>query len=379
MLKSLFQSGHARLEDKTNTFTAMRIAFAVLILYGHALMIPLGKPFVSDWAIFIDTIVQFALDGFFILSGYMIAASVMRSGDIRSYALSRVLRIFPGLVVVTLLMWAVIGPLFSEYGLVGYWTHAETWAFPVLLISQADPMAALPGAFGGSPVGGAANGPLWTIRYELLAYLGVGVLVMLGWFRQARSILLWAAVACAASIAFQVFGYSGFGDDTIASLSRFAPAFLIGSVFFAARDHISLSVGHVGLALLAAFTTQHLAIGPLMTQIALAWLFLSVGYIKLGGRTGTAVREVEDVSFGVYIMHWPIGMMAFALWPALTTTALFAIMLPVSFAAGWLLRVGVEKPAQAMKAGLMGRTGRGAPKRTPAPAKDNPKTSLPIS
>lgn len=36
--------GHGRLEDRSNNFTAMRIGFAVLILYVHALMLPQGLP-----------------------------------------------------------------------------------------------------------------------------------------------------------------------------------------------------------------------------------------------------------------------------------------------------------------------------------------------
>ncbi len=36
--------GPCRLEDRANNFTAMRIGFAVLLLYGHALMLPQGLP-----------------------------------------------------------------------------------------------------------------------------------------------------------------------------------------------------------------------------------------------------------------------------------------------------------------------------------------------
>ena len=91
--------GHGRLEDRANNFTAMRIGFAVLILYGHALMLPQGLPMTGAWAVFVDTVVQYALDGFFILSGYMLAASLFHSRDMTGYWLSRGLRIFPGLIV----------------------------------------------------------------------------------------------------------------------------------------------------------------------------------------------------------------------------------------------------------------------------------------
>jgi len=353
MLKSLFKPGHARLEDKSNTFTALRIGFALLILYGHAIMIPIGLPIYGEWAVFIDTIVQYALDGFFILSGYMIAASLARSNDMLSYSLSRFLRIFPGLIFTVLILWLVVGPLFSELSFEEYWSHQQTWAFPAMVLSQADPMAGLPDVFNASPVGEAMNGPLWTIRYELMAYVGVGILAAIGLFQRARMVIFWAVLVSIASVFYQIFGYTGIGDDTIASMARFAPAYLIGSAFYAARDHLHLSPGYVGLALLAAFASQGNPLGPVMTQIALAWLFLSLGYIDIPGKIGASIRNVEDVSYGIYIMHWPIGMMAFSLFPQSSSTTLFAIMLPAAIAAAWVQRVCVEKPALKMKWDLL--------------------------
>ena len=71
----LFAGAHGRLEDRSNSFTAIRIGFAFLVLYGHAIMLPQGLPVTGEWAVLVDNSVQFALDGFFILSGYMIAAT----------------------------------------------------------------------------------------------------------------------------------------------------------------------------------------------------------------------------------------------------------------------------------------------------------------
>jgi peptidoglycan/LPS O-acetylase OafA/YrhL len=348
MLKSLFQFSHGHLEDKTNTFTALRIGFALLILYGHAIMIPIGLPITGAWPVFIDTIVQFALDGFFILSGYMIASSVMRSTDLTSYSLSRVLRIFPGLIVTTLILWIVVGPLFSELSFFEYWSSAQTWAFPLLVIGQGDPMAGLPEVFNASPLI-SMNGPLWTIRYELLAYVGIGILTAFGLFQHSRMILMWAALFAVASVIHGIFGYEGIGSATVESMMRFGTAFLIGSAFFAARDKINLAPGYVILIIMAAFALQNTTVGPLMTQMAVAWTVLTLGYFQFSGGVGSSLRNVEDVSYGIYIMHWPIGMMAFALIPEASSTLLFVIMLPVSIVSAWLLRVFVEKPALAMK------------------------------
>ncbi|WP_170150309.1 acyltransferase family protein [Maricaulis maris] len=351
----LFRDGHGRLDEKANNFTAMRILFALIVLYGHALMIPLGLPYVGVWATSVDFIVQCALDGFFILSGYMITASAMKSRDIARYVGARFFRIFPGLIATVLLLWLVVGPLFTSLPAGEYWSQSQTLLFPLKLISQVDPMAGLPGVFEASPMGENMNGPLWTIRYELMAYLGVGVLMVFGLYRKNAQVLVWTALTLVFGMLVETFGYRGIGEETIGTLARFAPAFMIGAAFHAGRKFLRLTPAFAGLAILAALVTQHLPIGWMMLDIALAASYLLLGYARIPGQTGERVRNVEDVSYGIYILHWPIGMMAFALLPGLSTTMLALVMLPLAVLAGWGLRVIVEKPALALRARLSRR------------------------
>ena len=350
----LFRDGLGRLEDKSNNFTAMRIAFAMIVLYGHAIVIPMGKPYVGAWGLTVDFIVQCALDGFFILSGYMITASAMKTKAISRYTASRFFRIFPGLIAAVLIVFAVY-PFFTSLSQAEYWTSAQTWTFPLVMIGQVDPLAGLPGTFENSPVGHSANGPLWTIRYELMAYLGVGILTVLGLYRTKWLVVLWAALACVFGALVATFGYSGIGEGTITTLARFGPAFMIGAFFFAARDQVRISPAFIALAGVAALAAHELAIGWMMLDVFLASAYLWLGHAHIKGRVGNAVRNVEDVSYGIYILHWPIGLIAFALLPGLNTTELALIMAPAAILAGWVLRVTVEKPALAWKERLQPR------------------------
>ena len=104
MLSSLFHSRHGRLEEAGNLFTPLRMLIAGLVLYSHALVIILGKPFEGTWAQLADFTAHRGLDGFLILSGYVLTASVLRSNDMRAYTIARILRIFPGLIVTVLLV-----------------------------------------------------------------------------------------------------------------------------------------------------------------------------------------------------------------------------------------------------------------------------------
>lgn len=347
----LFRDGLGRLEDKANNFTAMRIVFAMMVILAHAIIIPQGLPYVGQWQLTADFLVNCALDGFFILSGYMITASAMKATSVTGYAASRFFRIYPGLIASVIFV-MVATMFFTSLPAGEYWTSLQTWLFPVKLLTQADPMAGLPGAFEGLPTAHRANAPLWTIRFELMAYVGVGLLLAMGLYRHKALVLFWALAACAGGVAVIQFGYAGPGDDTINTLSRFAPAFMIGAAFHAGREHIRLSPAFIALTLAAALASSHLAIGGVMQDVFLAALFIWLGHLHIPGRVGEAVRKVEDVSYGIYILHWPVGQMLAVSVPGLGTAALTLAMLVAVLPLAWLMRVLVESPALALKAML---------------------------
>ncbi|WP_394692765.1 acyltransferase family protein [Hyphobacterium sp.] len=344
----LFAGRHGRLEDRANNFTAIRTAFAFLVLAGHAIMLPIGLPIYGEFAVFVDNSVQFALDGFFILSGYMIAASLMRSRDLTQFALARMFRIFPGLIAAMLILWLAVGPLFTALPLTEYWSQSQTLLFPFLIVGQGDPQASLPGVFATHPLT-EMNGPLWTIRFELLAYLGAGIMAAIGLFRNKWGVLALFAGAALLSDVEMAWPYAGIGDDTLFYGARFGGAFLTGAVLYAWRDHIPLAPGWAVMLIAAAFLLRETPASMISGQIAMAYATLWAGYLMIPGKAGKAIREVEDISYGVYILHWPIGQMTLALFPGAGAAFLFAVMVPTATIGGWLMRVAFEKPALAWK------------------------------
>ncbi|MEE2566381.1 acyltransferase family protein [Hyphobacterium marinum] len=351
-INALFSGPHGRLEDRRNSFTAIRIGFAFLVLYGHALMLPNGLPMTGDWPVFIDNSVQFALDGFFILSGYMIAASLMNRRNMLNYAASRVLRIFPGLIVAALLLWLVVGPLFTDLSWGAYFTHPDSLTFLARIIFQIEPQADLPGVFADHPLTDM-NGPLWTIRYELLAYLAAGVLAVMGLFRNKWWILVLFAGAALLSDMEMVWPYDGIGSGTLFAAARFGGAFMTGAVFYAWRDRIPLAPGWAVVLILAAIGLQSTPASMISAQIAMAYVTLWAGFLAIPGKTGHAIRNVEDVSYGVYILHWPIGQMLLASFPDIAPHVLLLAMAPLALLAGWLLRVLIEIPALNAKSSIV--------------------------
>lgn len=359
-LKALLYGPHGRLEDRANNFTALRLGFALVIVYGHAVMLPVGLPLTGAWATGVDAVVQYALDGFFILSGYMLTAGLMRGTSMPGFAAARILRIFPGLIAAVLVCWLFIGPLATTLDLPDYLTRAQTWLFPVAMIGQINPEATLPGVFEAQAFA-KLDGPLWTIRYELACYAGAGILAALGVWRRAPGVLAIAAVAAAWSVIESVSPYEGFGDDSLYAAARFGGAFMVGAAFYALRDRIALGLAPTILLALAALVLSQTPLAMIAGQIALAQACLWLGFANIRGRVGGAVREVEDISYGVYILHWPAGQILVSAFPDLPVWLLFIAMTLSAVTCGWLLRVTVEKPALAMRPALASRLARLAP------------------
>ena len=349
--------------DRSNNFTAIRIGLASWVVLAHAILLVMGYPYRGAIPVFVDTSVQWALDGFFILSGYMLCASLMRSSDMKRYCAARFLRIYPGLIVAVLVMWLVMGPAFHADGLLGFLHEDGFWTFPALLLSQADPLAALPGVFEDNGVP-AANGALWTIRYELLCYLMAGIAASLGLFTRKWGVGIIALGAIALSLLNSHELYQGPGSGTIFAATRFGGAFMIGAAFYAFKDHIRLSPLWAMIALAVAIILAPTQAGMITSQIAVAFVLLMLGFARIQAPWGTRVREVEDLSYGLYILHFPLGQALVALFPGISWPVLFALMLISGLVSGWVLRITVEKPAM----GLMRYVTR-RPVKTTAPAR----------
>lgn len=350
-IRRFVSAPHGRIEDRSNNFTALRIGFALLIVYGHALMLPVGLPITGAWAMAVDGAVQYALDGFFILSGYMLTASLMRGARLSDFAVARVLRIFPGLIAAVLVCWLIIGPMETSLSWPEYFSQAQTWFFPVAMIGQINPQAELPGVFETHAMA-AMDPPLWTIRFELACYLGAGLMAAAGLWRRARSVLILTGLAVLWSVIEAVLPYEGPGDDSLYAAARFGGAFMVGAAFFALRDRITLGAGPVLAFAAAAFVLSSTPLAMVAGQIAMAQLCLWLGFARIPGRAGGAVREVEDISYGVYILHWPAGQVLLNTFEGIQAPALFAMMAVSAILLGWLMRVGVEKPALTLRPAL---------------------------
>ncbi|MBV5257028.1 acyltransferase [Synechococcus moorigangaii CMS01] len=373
--RALFAPGHGRLEDQDNLFTPMRMAFAGIVLYAHALMMVLPWPVMGPWAQTIDFAGQHALNAFFVLSGYMILASLRASRSVLAYAINRVFRVFPLLIVVTLLTVMIAGPALSGIAPLDYLARAESWAYALGVISQAHPTAPLPFEASGLQAAQSANAPLWTVRYELIGYAGLGVLMLVGALRKGWALPVLLAVVVGVSALHANTGYTGPHPEGVSAALRFATGFLLGAVLWDWRDRIGLSWALVLASICAAIATYGIPFHQSFDILATAVLALRVGYLKLPAtRLWQRIKGVEDLSYGIYIIHWPVGLLIMVLASQIGlqpgTTSVALAMTLISVALAWPLRIFVERPFQ--RWGRIIARGRWAVRVARAPAAEPP-------
>jgi peptidoglycan/LPS O-acetylase OafA/YrhL len=353
--------GHHR-----NAFGFLRLAFALLVIASHVPEVVdgnAGRELLSR-AFGTMTLGELAVNGFFIISGFLISASYLNSISIRSYLAKRVTRIFPAFIVASLICMLVVAPLGgAQLGSMplGFYLKAIVHT---LTLNPPDN----PGAFAGSHYDGL-NAPMWTIRYEFRCYLLVIALGMAGLL--LRPVLLGVvaivliAVSPLASGDAEYFPawvhaplWLGIPSNTL----KLTGMFLSGAAFRGIQDKIQLTGWHM---LVAAVILVGCMFHPLLAGlgVATAGAYLIFGTAALGrGTILERINNKNDISYGAYLYAWPVQKLLiwFGFAPPLWLLGLCVALLAIGM--GWLSWLLVEKPALQLVRRLT------APGRRPAPA-----------
>ncbi len=304
---------------RENNFQLLRLFAAAAVIVSHSFAI-LGT---VEPAALGATIGTLAVWVFFALSGFLIYKSFERqpwSGFIEA----RVLRIYPALIVVALLTVLVLGPTFTTLPLSAYFSAPETWQYVPRALSLKFVSFTLPGVFSGQGV----NGPLWTLWYEVVCYIGLAI--GLGLLKSFRLFLV--AYAIALAVAWGTL----YQDLSL--------AFVTGMAVYRYRASLPATWWLAVCALLIAWLLPVLA--PLAVGYATLWLAVLKG-------PWLAFNRVGDYSYGLYIYGWPMQMAVAESVPGIAALALMACAIPLAMTAAVLSWHFIEKPALARKGQLV--------------------------
>ncbi|MGB3454919.1 MAG: acyltransferase [Litorimonas sp.] len=336
------QTQPVRLRDgHDNFFTPLRLIFALMVVVGHAFVISGGGSEHEPLILFGYSASYLAVNLFFVASGYMVTASMLRRGDGPNFLAARFIRIYPALIVHVGLIMFVVGPLASSLPLSAYLATPSLWLEPFKVLSFVDTDLVLPGAFeqNGEQL---ASAPLWTLRYEVLCYIATLAAFSLGLMRRRWMVLLQFV---APAIIWIVAVSNGLFDTMPASIEamvRFSLAYGMGAVAYAYKDRIQLRWSYVPLLFGLSWLCQGTAIGDVAIDLMVGIVVLLLAFAHAPNLE--RFQSIEDVSYGVYIYHWPVMQLLVHWMPGIGTAELLAFALPIILTLSWASWTYVEKP-----------------------------------
>ncbi len=286
-----------------NNFDLLRLYLAFSVCFAHlgeasgvAAFLPLARFFYSG----------IAVDCFFVVSGFLIFRSFDRSSTTSSYLNKRVRRIYPAYFSVVVLAAFLLPFLFAQPAtdllFSSQWFHYFFSNLAFLNFLQPD----LPGIFTANPLQ-VINPPLWTIKIEVMFYLSIPLIFLL--FKNRKQWLVLCGLY-ATSLAYSFFFlhlHATQGLEIYLKLEKQLPGQL---TFFLSGGGLYLYFplfrkywkSCLFLAALTILFQEYLLLQPLypfalaITVISFA---LCLPYLGNWGKFG-------DMSYGVYIYHFPI-------------------------------------------------------------------------
>lgn len=329
-------------DPRRNSLNALRLVLATLVIVSHSW--PIGgyghDPGVGDLSLG-----EWAVAGFFAISGYLITMSRVRSRSLGDYLWRRVLRIYPAFLVVLLVVAFVFAPLSVVLSGAGEWTPLAGLDYVWHNLGMRITQMGVDGTLETAAYPGAWNGSLWTLWYEFLCYLVLGVLLSIVPVRRLGVTAVAMTVLCAVA----VIAIVAVGTPSLALLNAVTLGgyFAAGALLYAYRDKVPLRAWLAVLSAVLIVATAATSTFRIVAGLPVAYLMMWLGVVLPLAPVGAK----NDISYGMYVYAFPVQqVLAILLVGAALPAGVFvliAIAATIPFAyASWIL---VEKPAMRLK------------------------------
>lgn len=297
---------------RDNAFDLIRLLLAVLVVYGHACLVGgFGDEGFARFCKMQTTAGPFAVTGFFGISGFLVTRSFALRANALGFIRARLLRILPGFYLALVFTAFCVAPLIARSNTgAGPWQASSALRY---LWMNAGLRITAPGVgdvLRGLPSPDAINSSLWTLFPEICCYGLVLLIGVLGLIRSSRAnVLLMAAVLLLLHAAIVLGPRDMIVAPTFLQLTGYSPyvlAFAVGSAAYCYQGEL-LGSSRSWIAWAAA-TVVLLYFGgwSLLGPVALTLALLQAAH------SFRATLPV-DLSYGTYLLHFPILQLLAAL------------------------------------------------------------------
>ncbi|MCG3864986.1 MULTISPECIES: acyltransferase [unclassified Photobacterium] len=304
-----------------NNFDILRILLAVLVFYFH-----IGIETQNEYLMYVPG--GLAVHCFFVISGYLIVKSYLKRKHLPTYVKSRFLRIYP-LYFIVITTAFIFGYCHYSDSFIDYLSNGagKYLASNYLLVNFLQPT--LPGLFENNfqPF---VNASLWTIKIEVMFYVCVpiiyGVLNKKLDNKKLTVLLGLASVCCFYTVQYLIKHH-----EVPASINRQLPSmlvfFMLGAYWNFAEPKF-LKAWHLLILLPVVLFLQNWFV---IYAFAVSFIvYVIVFKLKLI----TISKRIGDISYGIYIWHFPIlqTLIMYGFFKNIYQGAAIATVLVFSFA-----------------------------------------------
>jgi peptidoglycan/LPS O-acetylase OafA/YrhL len=285
---------------------------------------------------------ELAVNGFFLLSGYLILQSWQRQPQLISFLKKRILRIYPGFIVASVISISIVTPLgihpIDFWRRIDFLTHLQE----ILFLT---PPSAPPNIFQGYPYP-QVNTSMWTIVHEFRCYLLVAIVGITGGFKRSTTWMVLSAfvfIVHNLPLAACFPQLSATFAHHLSDLMRLLTFFCAGGCFYLLRERIHYTRNRalmaLGIVIISLFSESMLRLAlPTLGGYVLFWFaFLKMPSLKWFGTS-------SDVSYGIYLYGWPTEKLLIWYFPSLSPWLVFLCATGICYLCGLLSWHLVEKP-----------------------------------
>lgn len=327
---------------RDNNLDLIRFIAAVFVIYCHAFPLTLGYGVPDPLSAVTDDQMSFgslAVGIFFVYGGFLICKSMCRLQNAKEYFKARVLRIFPPLIVVTLVLALIAGAILTKD--TDYFLNGGTYLYLLngLLVGVLLSVQNLPGVFTDNIYGQAVNGPLWTLPIEFICYIMCFVFYKLKLL--CKKNMIWGTLIFSAGCIGA--WYLSDSIPMLAPMIRPMGLFFAGMLYYVYRDKIKLRFLWCLAALAGMVFSAVLGILNITVFLFFPYFFIYIGY-------GTKIKvsnfaKYGEISYGMYLCAWPVQQILVQIFENdMTPFMNFIITVPISMVLGFLICKLVEQP-----------------------------------
>ncbi len=286
---------------RINNFDLLRMVLALIVVFAHFGVLT-GLHEIRAVSHYFNA--SLAVDGFFVVSGFLVYMSLDKAKSLGDYFQKRLRRIFPAYVTVVVLCAILFVSLstltWHEYFCVAWLKYLLS---NLLLLNFLHPE--LPGVFTDHRIT-AVNGALWTIKIEFMFYVCLPFLLWL--MRRFGALKVMLAVYALAISYSMLMQYLGRSHAFYLVLERQLPgqlAFFVSGMccyhyfeYFKKYAHYLLMVA-IPVLLLSYDHDALYPLYPLSLAVNVIYFAMVLVYLGNWGKFG-------DFSYGIYIWHFPL-------------------------------------------------------------------------